>query len=42
MTIEIANYNESEYNEILLQAVAVLDSVRYVLTKSISATANMA
>lgn len=42
MANEIAHINESEYNEILLQAVAVLDSARNVVAQHISATANMA
>ncbi len=41
MAIEVSHINESDYNEILLQAVAVIDSARAVVARSISTTANM-
>ncbi|MBQ9546466.1 MAG: DUF1016 family protein [Bacteroidales bacterium] len=42
MAIEITHINESEYNEILLQAVAVLDNARGTAAKSLSTISNMA
>lgn len=42
MAIEVSYINESEYNEILLQAVAVLDNARGAVARSISTISNMA
>ena len=42
MAIEVSHINESEYNEILQQAVAVFDSARGTAAKSISTISNMA
>lgn len=42
MTIEVAHINESDYNEILLQAIAVIDTARSTAARSVSTTANLA
>lgn len=42
MTAEIQHINESDYNEILQQAVAVFDKARNVIARGVSTTANMA
>lgn len=42
MAIEITHINESEYNEILLQAVAVFNNARGAVAQSISTISNMA
>lgn len=42
MTAEIQHVNESDYNEILQQAVAVFDKARNVIARGVSTTANMA
>ena len=42
MANEIAHINESEYTEILLQAVALFDSARGTVAKSLSTVSNMA
>ena len=42
MTTEIQPINESDYNEILQQAVAVIDKARSTAAKSVCATANLA
>ena len=42
MTIEVAHINESDYNEILLQAISVIDTARSTAAKSVSTTANLA
>ena len=42
MTAEIQNINESDYNEILQQAVAVFDKARNVIARGVSTTSNMA
>lgn len=42
MAIEVAHINESEYNEILLQAVAVLNNARGAVAQSISTISNTA
>lgn len=42
MAIEVVHINESEYNEILLQAVAVLNNARGTVAQSISTISNMA
>lgn len=42
MAIETAHINESEYNDILLQAVALFDSARGTAAKSLSTVSNLA
>lgn len=42
MTAEIQHIDESDYNEILQQAVAVFDNARNIIARGISTTANMA
>lgn len=42
MAIEVSHINESEYNEILLQAVAVLNNARGAVAQSISTILNTA
>ena len=42
MTAEIQHINESDYNEILQQAVAVFDNARNVIARGVSTTSNMA
>ena len=42
MSIEISHINESEYNEILQQAVALFHSARGTAAKNLSTISNMA
>ncbi len=42
MTIEVSHINESAYNEILRQAVAVIDKARSSAAKSVCTAANLA
>ena len=42
MTIEVSHINESAYNEILQQAVAVIDKARSTAAKSVCTAANLA
>ena len=42
MAIEVSHINESDYNEILLQAVAVIDAARSTAAKSVCTSANLA
>ena len=42
MTAEIQHVKESNYNEILRQAVAVFDNARNVIARGVNTTSNMA
>lgn len=42
MAIEVTQINESAYNEILQQAVAVIDKARSTAAKSVCTAANLA
>lgn len=42
MSIEISHINESDYNEILQQDVAVFDNARGTAAKNLSTISNMA